>query len=75
MLLCSTRRYNEDAHAHAHYNFFRSLLSGAYSSGLDEMLERALLFLEVLSGVPVLLSLLVLILKHRRANDPLPTDR
>ena len=144
-------KYNEQADAHAHYDFFRALLAGAYDAGLDEArrcrrlepgtppcaspalpvlrparprteassgrhrcpseatpsrhptppvltrraplapadrpqaLERALVFLDELSGVPVLLSMLVLILKHSTSSggggagghgrDALPTDR
>ena len=52
--------YNEISHAHDHYNYFRALLASEYSA-LDEMLERVLIFLEQVSGVPVLLSMIVLI--------------
>ena len=39
-----------------------ALLRDSYSSELDRMLERALAFLEVLRGTPVLLSILIMCL-------------
>ena len=33
------REYNDEAHAHQYYEFFRSLLAGAYTTKLDMMLE------------------------------------
>ena len=66
--------YNEEAHAHDHYNFFRTMLQGTYDVGLDSMLEKTVLFLEAVSGVPVLLSMLVLLFKRERGPAQLPTD-
>jgi hypothetical protein len=31
--------WNDEADAHAHYNFFRSLLADEYESGLNQLLE------------------------------------
>ena len=61
--------YYEDMGAFFHYYFFRSRLEDASVAGetamspsqIDDMLERVLLFLVEASGVPVLLSMLVLI--------------
>ena len=66
---------NNVSHAHDHYEFFRSLLA-SYESDLNDMLERTLAFFEEVSGVPVLLSMLVLIFKDRTRGDTtaLPTD-
>ena len=68
--------YNDDEHAHDHYNFFRSLLSSGYDQELDAMLEKTVRFFEQIQGVPVLLSMLVLLFKHRTAGEttPLPSD-
>jgi hypothetical protein len=51
-------------HAHDHYDYFRSQLTGAYTWELNALLERTLLFLEEVRGVPVLLSMLVLVFKQ-----------
>eukprot|EP00966_Prymnesium_polylepis_P271540 6273580-Prymnesium_polylepis.1 len=69
--------YNDIAHAHGPYEFFRSLLADAYQDELDAMLERVVVFLEEIKGVPVLLAMLVLIFKHREegSTEPLPADR
>jgi len=69
--------FNELADAHAHYNFFRALLASLYEAELDAMLERVILFLEEVRGVPVLLSMLVLLFKHREegSTEPLPASR
>ena len=68
--------YNDQAHAHDHYNYFRSLLADKYASDLDAMLERVLLFLDEVAGVPVLLSMLVLIFEDGSTQaDSLPTSR
>ena len=61
--------YYEEMGAFYHYYFFRSRLEDATvaveqrltPTEIDEMLERVLLFLVEASGVPVLLSMLVLI--------------
>ena len=61
--------YYEEMGAFYHYYFFRSRLEDATVAAehrltptqIDEMLERVLLFLVEASGVPVLLSMLVLI--------------
>ena len=60
--------HNEAPHAHDHYEYFRAKLCNKYQEQLDEMLERMLTFLDEIHGVPVLLSMLVLILKHMDAD-------
>ena len=69
-------KYNDDSHAHDHYDFFRVQLAASYGPTLDAMLRRTIDFMEEVAGLPVLLSLLVLIFKQRRESDPspLPTD-
>ena len=37
--------FNGTSHAHDHYDYFRSLLEASYETGLNELLERVLLFL------------------------------
>ena len=54
-------RYNDDEHAHDHYNYFRSLLANDYEQDLDKFLERTIVFLQEIQGTPVLLSMLVLL--------------
>eukprot|EP00966_Prymnesium_polylepis_P315919 7299080-Prymnesium_polylepis.2 len=53
--------YNDQCHAHDHYDYFRSLLGNKYGTDLDVALENVLTFVDEIRGVPVLLSLLVLI--------------
>ena len=69
-------QYNNESHAHDHFDFFRSLLAATYDKGLDAMLEKTVRFFAEIRGVPVKLSMLVLLFKHRCAGDtaPLPTD-
>ena len=67
--------FNDAAHAHDHYNYFRSLLADTYTTDLNAMLERTILFLEEVSGVPVLLSMLVLIFDSSGPAARLPTNR
>ena len=53
---------NEDNLAYEHYNFFRRRLAGQVPEDeLDQLLESKLVFLVDATGIPVLLSLLVLI--------------
>ena len=53
---------SEDARAYEHYNFFRKRLKGTVpEKELDVLLEEKLVFLVDATGIPVLLSLLVLI--------------
>ena len=58
--------YNDAAHAHDHYNFFRAHLQDQYDTELDAqldfMLERRMQVFEVISTVPVLLSMLIVVL-------------
>eukprot|EP00966_Prymnesium_polylepis_P094783 2194515-Prymnesium_polylepis.1 len=70
------KQYNEASHAHDDYEFFRGLYEGS-EKDVDATLERAIVFLEEVKGVPVLLSMLVLLFKHRPAGstEPLPADR
>jgi hypothetical protein len=52
----------ESGSAYSHYNFFRQRLAGTVpESELDLLLEEKLVFLVDATGIPVLLSLLVLI--------------
>jgi len=67
------RKYNEESHAHDAYEYFRTELGGSYGPVLNKTLERTILFLEEASGVPVLLSMLVLVFEMRdqlKANLP-----
>ena len=59
------RQYNEESHAHDVYEYFRTELGGSYGPVLNKTLERTILFLEEASGVPVLLSMLVLVFEMR----------
>ena len=53
---------NEKNQAYSHYNFFRERLKGTVPEAeLDLLLEEKLVFLVDATGIPVLLSLLVLI--------------
>ena len=68
--------YNDKAHAHDHYSFFRSLMKDAYEKTLDELLSRSIDFLESARGVPVLLSLLILSFANGiTESGNLPSDR
>ena len=67
--------HNEDTHAHDHYEYFRSQLKGVQYKELDPMLERVLDFLDEVSGVPVLLSMLIVVLAHRVEGGALPINR
>ena len=53
------------------------LVAAGKMNEVDAMLERTLLFLDEVRGVPVLLSMLVLLFKHRQegSTEPLPKDR
>jgi len=70
-------KYNENAAAHGPYEFFRGSLADNYVKDMDEMLERTIIFLQEMAGVPVLLSMLVLIFKNLEVNSrmPLPASR
>ena len=68
-------QHNEQSHAHTHYDYFRSKFRNKYQVAVDEMLERMLLFFEEIKGVPVLLSMLVLILRHLDTDQELPVSR
>ena len=70
--------YNDESHAHDHYDYFRSLLEARYDSDLDKFLERTILFLQEVSGNPVLLSMLVLLFGEaddEAAADNVPLNR
>lgn len=54
-------KFNDVSHAHDHYDYFRAKLAAQYNRVLDEMLERTILFLTEVRGIPVLLSMVVLI--------------
>eukprot|EP00519_Triparma_laevis_P008571 CAMPEP_0182519176 /NCGR_PEP_ID=MMETSP1321-20130603/44958_1 /TAXON_ID=91990 /ORGANISM="Bolidomonas sp., Strain RCC1657" /LENGTH=1957 /DNA_ID=CAMNT_0024727141 /DNA_START=127 /DNA_END=5997 /DNA_ORIENTATION=- len=70
-------KYNDESGAHDAYEYFRSLLSSSMDKDLDEMLERTIVFLEEIKGVPVLLSMLVLIFNSSESVglQGLPADR
>ena len=72
-------KYNDESHAHDHYNHFRSSLKDKYEEQLDPMLERQIIFFEEVRGVPVLLSLLVVVFATCQKDVPLieqlPTSR
>ena len=69
--------YNDSAHAHGPYEFFRSLFADTYETELDVTLEHVILFFEEVGKVPVLLSMLVLIFMGRKpdSKQPLPYNR
>ena len=67
--------YNDESHAHDHYNFFRARLADNYGHELDAMLERAILFFEEVSGNPVLLSMLVLVFSGGSNSESLPASK
>ena len=67
--------------SHAMYEYFRSLFKGEYTTAMEDTIDRAITFFEEVRGVPVLLSMLVLILRQRQqassevsAKDALPDD-
>jgi len=66
--------YNDESHAHDHYNFFRAKLADSYGRELDAMLERAILFFDEVSGNPVLLSMLALIFSGGSDSKSLPAS-
>ena len=75
--------HNEKSHAHDHYEYFRTLLASKMDKDLRDMLERLMLFFAEARGVPVLLSMIVLVfadLAETRRRTPnaritLPTSR
>eukprot|EP00966_Prymnesium_polylepis_P054970 1270685-Prymnesium_polylepis.1 len=38
--------FNENAHAHGPYEYFRSILGGSYGPELNSLLERVIAFME-----------------------------
>ena len=72
-MLAQIYRLNEVKHAHDPYDYFRSSLKN-YGRDLDSMLVRMFTFFEEINGTPVLLSMLVLCLKHQKPGQiELPT--
>jgi len=69
--------HNATSHAHDHYDFWRSNMASSYEEDMDAMLERTISFLDEVRGVPVLLSMLVLIFKNRQEGSTalLPRNR
>ena len=67
--------FNDESHAHDHYNFFRAKLRDSSGRELDAMLERTLVFFEEVRGVPVLLSMLVLVFMGGSDSQTLPASR
>lgn len=68
--------FNDVSHAHDHYNYFRTLLADEYSENLDLMLQRTLSFLSEAAGIPVLLSMLVVLFADGTVDaECLPTNR
>ena len=64
--------HNENSHAHDHYEYFRRILGGSYGPRLNALLERMITFMEEVYRTPVLLSMLILCLTHRKEGDGLP---
>ena len=62
----------EEAHAHEHYNYFRSMMENRYDKELNMLLERVLNFFDNIKGVPVLLSLLIVIFSENVHLKDLP---
>jgi len=70
------RGWNEESHAHDDYEYFRGKLANKYEEEMDTMLERSLVFLTEASGIPVLLSMLVLLFADGNVSaESLPTSR
>ena len=67
----------ENSNAYQHYNFFRNRLLGTVPENeLDSLLEEKLIFLVDATGIPVLLSLLVLIFTSGGEDlSKLPSNR
>ena len=72
--------YNDDSHAHDHYDFFRMLLADRYDEALGESLdfileERMRVFYQI-SQTPVLLSMLIVCMREStsHAGSGLPED-
>jgi Ran GTPase-activating protein (RanGAP) involved in mRNA processing and transport len=62
--------YDKENNSAEHYNFFRHRLgSSARTESINTTLERVLLFLMEAAGVPVLLSLLVLVFSSQTEED------
>jgi hypothetical protein len=66
--------WNNASHAHDHYNYFRARMAN-YGAELDAMLESALLLFEEARGIPVQLSMLVIIFEHAANGALMPTSR
>lgn len=65
--------FNENAHAHGPYEYFRRILGGSYGPELNSLLERVIVFMEEVFRTPVLLSMLILCLANRKEGSSLPT--
>eukprot|EP00966_Prymnesium_polylepis_P290282 6705693-Prymnesium_polylepis.2 len=44
--------FNENAHAHSPYEYFRSVLGGSYGPELNSLLERVIVFMEEVFHTP-----------------------
>ena len=55
-------KYNEESHAHSHYDYFRSQLAASYEIGLDSLLVRMLEFFDSVCRNPVQYSILIKVL-------------
>ena len=71
--------WNQHMDGHNKYKYFRSMLKGN-SRELNSMLERAFTFFDEARGVPVLLSMLVLVFRARKdrkatSEESLPADK
>ena len=67
-------KWNDESHAHDFYDYFRSMLANTYQEDLDGALEAFLDMYNEAAGVPVLLSMLVLIFSDGNMTD-LPRSR
>ena len=70
----ATLDFNDISHAHDHYNYFRSKLSGAYGdvlgSQLDWMLDNGMQLFDEVCKTPILLSLLIVIISEQVRRHP-----
>ena len=71
-----TLDYNNESHAHDHYDYFRSTLGGRYDSVLkteiETTVERTFLVFDEVVKVPVLLSLFAVFLREQSLTTPRP---
>ena len=64
--------YNDSAHAHDHYDFFRSYLKSYaedLDANLDFMLEKRMRLFAEISQTPVKLSMLIVVMSAQSTSD------